>query len=242
MLYDEKNNELLVLDQANYRLVRIDCTTKNINASIRVGRLPFGLALSPDHQTAIVANVGMYAYPMIEGINEKNYNSMLISHHPYAHVSNESINGTIIDGKKIPGVGDPNVDESMSVFTIDLLSNKVISKLKTGYIVGQMVEDAEVIGGSSPNSIAVNESLAYVSNATNDNIAVIDYKKGKILRHIQIQVDGRIDKYRGYLPFGIELSRDHSKLYVALLGFNAVAVIDTRTEKTIGLIPTGWGH
>ncbi|NBO50002.1 MAG: phosphoesterase [Chitinophagia bacterium] len=241
LLYNEQNNELLVLDQANYRLVRIDCTTKNINASIPVGRLPFGLALSPDHQTAIVANVGMYAYPMIEGINEKNYNSMLIPHHPYAHVSNESKNGTTIDGKKIPGVGDPNVEESMSVFTIDLSSNKVTSKLKTGYIVGQMVEDAEVIGGSSPNSIAVNESFAYVTNATNDNIAVIDYRNGKLLRHIQIQIDQRIDKYRGYLPFGIELSKDGSTLYTALLGFNAVAVIDTKTEKTIGVIPTGWG-
>jgi YVTN family beta-propeller protein len=241
LLYNADGNELIVLDQANYRLVRIDCTTKQVKASIPVGRLPFGLALSPDKKTAVVANVGMYAYPMIDGITKENYDSMLISRHPYAHNSKESINGTVVEGRKIPGVGDPNAPESMSVFTIDLQSNTVTSKLKTGYLVGQMLEDAEVIGGSSPNSIAINEQYAYVTNATNDNIAVIDYRKGKIERHIQIKVDPLLDKYRGLLPFGITISKDGSKLYVALLGFNAVAVVDTRTNATVGLIPTGWG-
>ncbi len=241
LVYNPAGNELLVLDQANYRLVRIDCLTKRITASIPVGRLPFGLVLSPDRKTAVVANVGMYAYPMIEGITKENYDSMLISRHPYAHNSKESINGTIVEGRKIPGVGDPNDPASMSVFTIDLQSNKVLAKLKTGYLVGQMVEDAEIIGGSSPNSIAIDGQYAYVTNATNDNIAVIDYKMGVIKRHIPIRVDPRLDKYRGLLPFGITISADRSKLYVALLGFNAVAVVDTRTDATIGLIPTGWG-
>ncbi|MBK7438493.1 MAG: hypothetical protein IPI77_17400 [Saprospiraceae bacterium] len=30
-------------------------------------------------------------------------------------------------------------------------------------------------------------------------------------------------------------------MYVALLGFNAIAVIDVKTKVTKGLIPTGWG-
>lgn len=241
LIYNENENELLVLDQANYRLVRIDCTTKRLLASIQVGRLPFGLAISPDHSTAIVANVGMYAYPLAGNMNETNYQSMMIPHHPYAHVSEESVHGTTIDGKNIPGVGDPNVSESMSVFTIDLHSNTVTSKLKTGYLIGQMVEDAEIIGGSSPNSIAVNNQFAYVTNATNDNIAVIDYRLGKIIKHIPIKVDSEIDKYRGYVPFGIDISSDGRRIYTALLGFNAIAVIDVENEQILGLIPTGWG-
>ena len=175
LIYLSASNELLVLDQANYRLVRIDATTKQITASVPVGRLPFGLAVSPDNQTAIVANVGMYAYPMVEGMNSSNYDSLLIQHHPYGHNTPESRNGTVIDGKFIPAVGDPNAEESMSVYTIDLKTNMVKSRLKTGYKIGEMVEDAEVIGGSSPNSIAVHGNLAYVTNATNDNISVIDY-------------------------------------------------------------------
>lgn len=241
LLYNEDNNELIVLDQANYRMVRIDCVTRQITASVAVGRLPFGLALSPDRKTAVVANVGMYAYPLIEGLTKENYDSMLISGFPYGHNTPESRNGTVVDGKKIPGVGDPNVPESMSVFTVDLTSNVVTSKLKTGYLVGHMLEDFEVIGGSSPNSIAMDDRFAYVTNATNDNIAVIDYRKGSIIRHIPIKVDPKLDRFRGLLPFGISMSANGSTLYVALLGFNAVAVVDTRTDSTLGLIPAGWG-
>jgi YVTN family beta-propeller protein len=241
LLYLNDSNELLVLDQANYRLVRIDATSKAILASVPVGRLPFGLAVSEDNKTAVVANVGMYAYPLVKGMTPENYDSMVIHHHPYGHNTPESRNGTVIDGKVIPGVGNPNAEESMSVFTIDLSTNKVTSKLKTGYKVGEMVEDAEVIGGSSPNSIAIHKNLAYVTNATNDNIAVIDIQQGKILRHIPIKVDPQLDKFRGLLPFGITISKDGSRLYAALLGFNAVAVIDTKTDATVGLIPTGWG-
>jgi DNA-binding beta-propeller fold protein YncE len=241
LLYDQNRNELFVLDQANYRLVRIDLSTKRIIASIPVGRLPFGLAMSPDHKTIVVANVGMYAYPLVEGMTKENYNKMVISQHPFGHNTPESINGTTVEGKKIPGLGSPNSPESMSVFTIDIATNKVTSKLKTGYQVGEMIEDAEVIGGSSPNSIAIGSTYAYVTNATNDNISVIDYRQGKIIKHIPLKVDARIDKYRGLLPFGITLSSDESRLYVALLGFNAVAVVDVNSDKTVGLIPAGWG-
>jgi YVTN family beta-propeller protein len=241
LLYNEAKNELLVLDQANYRLVRIDLSTALVKASIATGRLPFGLALSQDKNTAVIANVGMYAYPIVKGMTKANMDSMMILQHPYGHNTPESINGTVIDRKNIPGVGDPNALESMSVYTIDLNSNSVMARIKTGLRVGEMIDGAEVIGGSSPNSIAIHHPFAYVTNATNDNISVIDYTKGTIIRHIPIRVNEELDKYRGLLPFGITISRDGRKLYTALLGFNAVAVIDTRTDKTLGLIPTGWG-
>ncbi len=241
LLLNQDANELLILDRGNFRLVRYDINTKKIIASIPSGRQPFGLALSADKKMAFVANVGMYSYPLVEGMTENNYDSMMISHHPYADNSKESINGTVVEGKKIPGVGSPSSPDAMSVFTIDLASNKVIDKFKTGFQVGQMIEDARVVGGASPNSIAVGKQYAYVTNATNDNISVIDYRNHIIKGHIQITADKRIDKYRGLLPFGIALSKDEKTLYVALLGFNAVAVIDVETKITKGLIPTGWG-
>jgi YVTN family beta-propeller protein len=241
LVLNESNNELLVLDRGNFRLARIDLATKKLTASIPVGRQPFGLALSPDKKLAFVANVGMYSYPLVEGMDSTNYNSMMINWHPYADNTKASIEGTVIDGKKIPGVGSPLSPEAMSVFTIDLSTNKVIDRFKTGHQIGQMIEDAEVVGGASPNSIAAGSKYAYVTNATNDNISAIDYRSRKIISHIQLKVDKRIDKYRGLLPFGITLSNDEKTLYVALLGFNAVAVIDVATKQTKGLIPTGWG-
>ncbi len=241
LLMNEEQQELLILDRANYRMVRYDLNKRKLKSSIPVGRLPFGLALSPDKKWAFVANVGMYAYPVIKGANEKNADSMMISRHPYANDSKESIEGTTVEGREIPGVGDPRASEAMSVFTINLLNDKVVDKFKTGYQIGEMIESAEVVGGASPNSIAVGKDFAYVTNATNDNISVIDYKNHKIVRQIPIKVDSLIDKYRGLLPFGIEMSQDEKTLYVALLGFNAVAVIDIESGKTKGLIPAGWG-
>jgi len=241
LLLDNTSNELLILDRGNFRLVRYNLEQKKITASIPAGRQPFGLALSADKQTAFVANVGVYSYPLVKGMTKENFDSMMISHHPYGDNTKESINGTEVEGKKIPGVGSPHSPEAMSVFTIDLTTNKVVDKFKTGFQIGEMIEGAEVVGGASPNSIAVGKQFAYVTNATNDNISIIDYKSHKILGHIQITVDKRIDKFRGLLPFGITLSKDEKTLYVALLGFNAVAVIDIATKTTRGLIPTGWG-
>ncbi|MEP7252235.1 MAG: bifunctional YncE family protein/alkaline phosphatase family protein [Ginsengibacter sp.] len=241
LVYDDKSNELFVLDRANYRMVRIDLATKKIIASVPTGRLPFGIALSPAHQFAFVANVGMYAYPLMPDITRANYDSMLLPWHPYGNDTKESINGYVWNGRHVPGLGSPNAPEAMSVYTIDLSSNKVIDRFKPGFLVGEMIEGAEVVGGASPNSLAVGSKYAYVTNATNDNISVIDYRHHKLVGNIQIKVNGLIDKYRGLLPFGITMSADEKTLYVALLGFNAVAVIDVEKRKTIGLIPTGWG-
>jgi len=60
----------------------------------------------------------------------KYHDSIMISHHPYANNTKESIEGTEVEGRKIPGLGSPNAPESMSVFSIDLTNNKVIDKFK----------------------------------------------------------------------------------------------------------------
>jgi len=241
LMLNPDKNELLVLDRANFRMVRIDLASKKITASIPVGRQPFGIAMSPDKKQALVANVGVYSYPLIIGATKENIDHLMISHHPYGDNTPESIKGTLVEGKQIPGLGSPKHPDAMSVFTIDLEKNKVINKFKTGHQIGQTVDDAEVVGGASPNSIAVGKQFAYVTNASNDNITIIDHTNQKIVGHIPIQIDKRIDNLRGSIPFGITMTKDEKTLYVALLGFNAVAVIDIPSQTTKGLIPTGWG-
>ena len=241
LLLNENNHELLVLDRGNFRMVRIDLNTRKITTSIKTGRQPFGLSISPDHTIAFEANVGMYDYPLLPDLTEKNYDSLLLPFHPYGNDTKESVEGYSWHGRKIPGVGSPLAPEAMSVYSIDLGTNKVIDKFKPGHQIGQMVEGAEVVGGASPNSLAVGNKYAYVTNATNDNISVIDYRNHTIIGHIPIKVNSLIDKYRGLLPFGIALSKNEKTLYVALLGFNAIAVIDAESGRTKGLIPTGWG-
>ena len=241
LLVHPDNNELLVLDRANFRLVRIDLATQTLKSSVRVGRQPFGIALSPDRKLAFVAHVGLYEYPLVPGVTPTNKDTMMLKFPAYGAHTKESKEGVEVEGRKIPGLGDPLSDEAMSVWTVDLATNKILAKHKTGVQIGEMVEEAEVVGGASPNSVAVGSRFAYVTNASNDNISIIDYQTHKIVGTIPLRIDPRLDRYRGLMPFGLTLTSDHRTLYVALLAMNAVAVVDVPTRKVRGLIPTGWG-
>ena len=240
---NQEKNELIVLDRGNNRLVRIDILTKKINASIPVGRIPFGISLSKDGKKAFVANVGLYDYPLAPGVTPTNKDSMHLKFPAFAIPSKEADTEgvTLPDGRFIPALGSALAEEAMSVWVVDLDKNRVVAKLKTGLQIGEKIEGVEIMGGASPNSVAVGSKFAYVSNATNDLISIIDIQKNKIVGDIKLTVDKRIDKYRGLMPFGLTLSKDEKTLYVALLGFNAVAVVDVEKRKTKGLIPTGWG-
>lgn len=239
---DQTKNQLLALDRANFRLVKIDLATRKLLASIPAGRIPFGIRVTPDGKKALIANVGLYEYPLVPGVTPTNKDSMMLKFPVYGIPSKEAEEGVRLpDGRFIPGLGSALADEAMSVWVVDLEKNKVVKKLKTGYQIGEKVEETEIVGGASPNSIAVGSRFAYVSNATNDLITVIDTKKNKIKKNIPLTVDPRFDHFRGITPFGLCLSKDESTLYVACLGFNAVAVVDTKLGKVKGYIPTGWG-
>ena len=231
---------LFVLDRANFRLVTIDVRRSKVVDSLAVGRLPFGLALSPDESFAYVANVGLFEYPLVPGVTPEGGEKNTLPYPPYGIPSKEAEQGTDFKGRQMPGLGSPLVPEAMSVWVAKLETGQVVAKHKTGYQIGQMVEGLEVVGGASPNSVAVGDRFAYVSNATNDNVAVIDTATQKIVDHIHVTVDPRIDKRRGLMPFGLALSPDGRRLYVALLSLNSVAVIDTQARKVLGHIPSGW--
>ncbi len=239
---DRAKNQLLVLDRANFRMVKIDIFTKQITASIAVGRIPFGISLSPDGKKALVANVGLFEYPLLPGVTPTNKDSMMMQFTHFGIPSKEAEEGIRLpDGRFIPGLGSMLADEAMSVWVVDLEKNKVISKLKTGFQIGEKIEEVEIVGGASPNSVATGRRFAYVSNATNDLISVIDLKKNKVSREIPLKFHPKLDKLRGLMPFGLCLAKDEKTLFVACLGLNAVAVVDVKKGKVKGYIPTGWG-
>ncbi len=233
-------SKLYILDQFNFRLVVMDLNKGKVINSISVGRFPLGLDISPDGSIAYVANTGIYDYPLAPGLTEDNIEEVGVDFPPYGVPSKEAEEGVEVDGRFIPGLGSPFVPEAVSVWSIDLKNSKIIAKEKTGYRMGEMVEGLEVVGGSSPNSIAAGKTKVFVTNATNDNISVLDAKTGKITGTIKLKISSKIDSYRGMIPFGISLSNDESRLYVALSGLNAVAVVDAENEKVLGYLPTSW--
>ena len=243
LVLSKDGKTLYAVDQIGFRMAIVDTKTKRLTYSVPVGRYPFGICLSPDEKKVYVANVGMFQYNLIKDTDPDSAKIKPIAFPAFAFGSEEMKEGIHNDTIDIPGLGDPNAIEAFSVFAIDL-SNKtkpeVIAKIKTGHLVGARVEGIPAVGGSSPNSMVATDKYVFVSNATNDNISVISSEKDTVIRTIYLKPDERIKQFRGVIPFGLALSPDQKRLYVAESGINAVAVINIPNFKVLGHIPTGW--
>jgi len=235
--------KLYAVDQIGFRMVIIDLEKGKLEHSIPVGRYPFGICLSPDDKKIYVANVGMFEYSIMNGITEKNVGEKALKFPAFAYGSEEMIKGIENDSVSIPALGEMNAPEAFSVFTISLENPdnpKVTAKTKTGHLVGAKVEDIPAVGGASPNSLVATDNYVFVSNGTNDNISVISIDKDTVVHTIYLKPDVRVKQFRGVIPFGMALSPDYKRLYVAESGINAVAVIDVEKLEVLGHIPSGW--
>jgi YVTN family beta-propeller protein len=234
---------IYALDQANFRLLIASTEDHRIVTCVPVGRYPFGLALSPDGKRVFVANVGMFQYSRIAGVDLDKPERQGLLYPPFAFGSKEAREGVEKEGYKVPGLGDPNVPESFSVWEVDVsdpVHARVTARVKTGVLVGEMVEGMPAVGGSSPNSVAASDTRVYVSNGNNDTISVIDTERDAVVQTIRLSLDKRLKNLRGIIPFGLALSPGGKRLYVAEAGINAVAVVDTLKGEVLGHIPAGW--
>ena len=133
---------LLALDLAHFRLVIVDTQSKQILSSVPVGRMPLGLALSPDGKRAYVSNVGMFQYSLVPGYDSKNPRMTGLEFPAFGFPSPEAEKGATVEGKQIAGLGDPNVPDSNSVFVIDIhdpAQPNVLAKVRTGIPVGDQI-------------------------------------------------------------------------------------------------------
>jgi YVTN family beta-propeller protein len=243
MKMSKDGKTLYAVDQIGFRMVIMNTKTRTLTHSVPVGRYPFGICLSPDEKKAYVANVGMFEYNYIKDSNEKGAKIKSIDYPAFAYGSKEMQTGIQNDTIAIIGLGELNAIEAFSIFAInieDTLRPKVIAKIKTGNLVGALVEGIPAVGGSSPNSIVATDDYVLVSNGTNDNISVISIAKDTVIHTIPLKLDSRVKQFRGVIPFGLALSPDQKRLYVAESGINAVAVINVADQKVLGHIPTGW--
>lgn len=243
LVLSKDGSKLYAVDQIGFRMVIADPKTRQLLHNVPVGRYPFGICLSPDEKKVYVANVGMFEYNLINGVTEKNVGEKALKFPPFAYGSKEMVEGIENDSVSVPGLGEMNSPEAFSVFTITIENPdqpKVVAKTKTGNLVGELVEDIPAVGGASPNSLVATDKYVFVSNGTNDNVSVISIDKDTVVNTIFLKPDARIKQFRGVIPFGLALSPDNKRLYVAEAGINAVAVIDTEKLTVLGHIPTGW--
>src|SRR5262249_52229875 len=138
---------------------------------------------------------------------------------------------------EVPGLGDPNVQESNSVAVVDLAdpaAMKLVAFVRTGVPFG-----GETAGGSSPSGVVAGGGRVYVSNAHNDSVTVINEQSNQVEREIPIRIPG-LEKLRGVLPIGLALHASSGWLLVAEAGINAIGVIDTVSGRVLGHMPVGW--
>jgi DNA-binding beta-propeller fold protein YncE len=106
-------------------------------------------------------------------------------------------------------------------------------------------DGAQATGGAHPAAIAVTRDgrYAFVAMTNVDRIAVVAFERARprVAGGTELRLyDGA--PY-GTQPVALALSGDQTRLYAALAGLNAVAVLDVRDPvrpHRIGLIPTGW--
>ncbi len=243
MVMNSDGSIIYAVDQMNFRLLIIDTRKLRVIRSVGVGRYPFGVVLTPDEKKVYVANVGMFQYSKIGSIEENKDIKGALGFPAFAYGSEEMKHGIVTDTLVVPGLGDPNSEMSFSVWAVsveNIDAPEVIKKIKTGNLVGQMVEGIPAVGGSSPNSLAITDRYLFVSNGNNDNISVIDTENDTIVKEIFIKPHEAVKQFRGVIPFGLAVDPGFRRLYVAESGINAIGVIDIKSLEVKGHIPAGW--
>jgi YVTN family beta-propeller protein len=151
MVLNNDGSRLYVVDQIGFRMMIIDTKTNQVIQNVKTGRYPYGITLSPDEKTVYVANVGMFEYSYIKSLDKKRLKETAPKFPVSAFGSKEMKEGVKNDSIEAAGLGDPNAPESFSVWAIDITKEtpEVITKIKTGVLVGEEKEGIVAVGGSS---------------------------------------------------------------------------------------------
>jgi YVTN family beta-propeller protein len=216
---DPQRNILYAVDQANFRVAVVDIRSRQVIASVKVGRLPFALALSPDCRRLFVTNLGSFEYHQLPGGS--------VPFPPFGFPSAQAL----------AALGDPNAEASQTLAIVDVAhpaAAKVEAFVHTGVPVG-----GDIAGGSSPSGIAVGAGRVFVANAANDSVSVVDPETRRVEAEIPMRIPG-LEAWRGVVPLGMAYHERSGWLLVAEAGINAVAVIDVRQRRLLGHIPAAW--
>ncbi len=241
---------LYVLDQGNWRVVIIDTTRRQRVASVPTGSNPFSIALSPDGSRLYITNSGLFEYQLIGGVDKDDILKTGIAFPPFGYPSRAAREGVVVDGHKVPGLGDENDLRGSSLWTYNIADSTrphLLGRLRLGEPIGPDSESAAAaaLGGASPSGVVAGRDRVYVALAHQDSVAVIDTNGTSLLHEIPLSpftgkdfVDRQGRALRGVMPAGLALYGQ--RLYVTEAGINAVAVIDTASNSVLGQIPVGW--
>ncbi len=230
-------------DVANQRIVVFDMADRKVSASVKAGRQPYALCLSQDEKQLYVANIGLFDYSVVPKPRPGEGNPRGISQPPFAFPSRDSERGVDFEGRQIPGLGSPYVPDAQSIYCYDLSSRqnpRLVKTVKSGLLIHAPAAGGKAVGGSAPNALLIRGDKLYVSNANNDTVQVFDARSLKSIRRITLTPSPLVNGLRGVIPSGMAMDRAGARLYVCESGLNAVGVINPKSGRVLGHIPTGW--
>jgi DNA-binding beta-propeller fold protein YncE len=193
----------------------IDLTTRKLaGVSPSVGYFPYGIALAGGR--VLVTNEGLMRYAKVPAP---------AGAPPFRTVA-------------------PDLLRASSLSLVTIASDGTLSYEITSVPMDPAPDALVHVGGAHPNAIVTSpdQAYAYIAMANVDRIATV------ALLPTPHVIGGAEMRLYGRGPFGTQpdalaISRDGKRLYVALAGLSAVAILDAsdpRHLRRVGLLPTGW--
>ncbi len=147
---------LYCADVTNFRVAVVDVAQRKVVGAAGVGRYPYALAVQGSR--VYVANIGMFAYSPVPLPTSGAFDKRGLTFPPFGFPSKEAAEGVEFEGRSIPGLGDPNAPESFSVWGVDVSTPaqpRIISRAKTGLLIGAPSDNGKTVGGSAPNFLVM---------------------------------------------------------------------------------------
>lgn len=218
---------------------------------------PGWIALAPNHRVAYVVNNLANSVTAIDLRTRKLLHTASVGYFPWAaavagkrlYVTDPGLMlyGNLPSPVRYPQFANvPSAPDSASALSsVPLTANGDVSAAGAGSTRMDVAPDGvDNVGGAHPSAIAVSKNgrYAYVCMTNVDRVAIVDLLGvPRVVGGLQLRLFDKAPY--GTQPDAIVRSPDGKRLYVALAGMNAVAVLDsTHPAKLhrLGLIPTGW--
>ena len=205
-----------VVDELGDNVAQIDTAMRRVvGTEPSVGFFPLGAVLTP--QGLLVANEGLMHYAFLAA-----------------------------PATAPPFVGPPiALEQASSLSLIARNPDGSLAPALSAFVAMDRTPDGiEQAGGAHPVALAVmaDKPYAFVAMSNVDRIATVSLEaQPRVVGGTELRLYDR-GPY-GTQPAALALTHDGKRLYVALAGIDAIAVIDTSDPlhpHRLGLIPTGW--
>ncbi|MBV9438998.1 MAG: hypothetical protein JOZ24_03290, partial [Candidatus Eremiobacteraeota bacterium] len=212
-----------VVNEGERNVIAVDTETRMLAGPAReVGFFPFGAAIAGDR--LLVTNEGLMRYA---------YLPQPTTIPPFRDVTTDLQHASSLSFVGLAQNGDlAGLQQEDAPFANPPLP------------MDETPDGLRTVGGAHPTAVVTtpNGAYAYVAMTNVDRIATVALNGApRVVGGTELRL---FDKGPyGTQPAALALSKDGSRLYVALAGLNAVAVIDARDPvrlHRLGLIPTGW--